>query len=131
MKVRYLIYNGPKNEGTITLKEVDATSQFRKVPYTKDKVWRIGVDIPNDIADIVHKSYKTLFFIHEKELNNHEAFEDELWQLIAKYEAIIGDDYKQIIEKIFDAEKESDNIDNTQKNDDKKEKKNRKRRLSK
>lgn len=106
MEAKFLSYIGNKKEGTMTIKTAHPLSPFRRFEYKKGVKLRVGVEIPDDIAEFLIKKHKGLFIIESVELNTDGCFKDELLTLICNFEKEI--DFTNIKSLISTVLKEKD-----------------------
>lgn len=86
MEVKNLHYIGNKKEGSLIVKVAHPNSPFRNLKYQKGMRLRIGVEIPENIAEFLASDYKTLFVVEIEEVEVNGIFKDEFLTLICKYE---------------------------------------------
>lgn len=105
MEVKYLIYKGNRESGTLIVKQMPANSPFRALNYTAGMKKEIGIDIPAKVADMIVGSYKTLFGYETIVLDDKDSLLREFSQMIQRYimldpveihEIVVG-----VIEKAF------------------------------
>lgn len=86
MEVKYLKYVGNKKKGSLIVKIAHPNSPFRDLKYQKGMRSRIGIEIPENIAEFLTSDYKDLFKIEIEELEINGIFKDEFLTLIYNYE---------------------------------------------
>jgi len=82
MKVNYLVYKGNKKEGSLVVKVVHANSPFRNLKYQEGMKLKIGVEIPESVAEFLAGDYKDLFKVESEEVSVSDIFREELLNLI-------------------------------------------------
>lgn len=85
MQVQYLEYVGPKENGTLVLKRVRASSPWRKFHYYKGMSLKIGIDVAEFLAEMVVKDYKHLFQIKNVDLTKEAVFKQRFEEFLQDY----------------------------------------------
>lgn len=86
MEVKHLCYIGSKKKGSLIVKVAHPNSPFRNLKYRKGMRLRIGVEVPENIAESLTSDYKNLFKVEIEELEINGIFKDKFLALICNYE---------------------------------------------
>jgi len=90
MKVRYLIYTGNREKGSLVVRQLPATHPFRKLNYVKGQRWRLDYDMPDQIGKYVRALYPTAGFkIIEEEMSNVEALTSQFTRFLETYGELV------------------------------------------
>lgn len=86
MEIKYLHYIGNKKEGSLVVKVAHPNSPFRNLKYQKGMKLRVGIEVPENVAEFLTSDYKNLFKVEVEELEINGVFKDEFLSLICNYE---------------------------------------------
>jgi hypothetical protein len=81
MEIKLLVYIGNKQKGTITVRQVPANSEWRRLPFRVGMRLRVGTEIPADVAQFVVDNFRKLFKFESAELPPEQYFTEKFMEL--------------------------------------------------
>jgi hypothetical protein len=92
MEAKYLMYLGNREQGKLIIKHEEPDSPYRVVEYYKDMSLRVGVDIPESVANWIVIENKKVFAMITEHLEPEESLEEKIMLLLTSSAVDLGDD---------------------------------------
>lgn len=97
MEVQYLVYNGTKTEGEVTVTKESPLSKFRKIKVYQGMRLEIGCEVPASTVKRILDTVPNLFRVEKVQLDDLETFKKQFKAIVESYSNQFGDDAISVV----------------------------------
>ena len=97
MEVQYLVYNGTKTDGYVTVTKEPAISKFRKLHVYQGMRLEVGKDIPKLTVKRIMDMSAGSFKVVKETLDDFETFKKQFAEIVQSYSDQFGKDAISVV----------------------------------
>jgi hypothetical protein len=97
MEVKYLVYKGPKTEGTVTVTKESPLSKFRKLKVYQGMRLEVGREIPEITVKRILDVLSGTFVVETQYLDDLETFKRQFSEIVESYNNQFGNDAISVV----------------------------------